>query len=73
MPTNSTQHPERIVREPELLEIVGLSRSSVYRQERAGTFPQRRQIGPHSVGWLYSHIQRWMENSNNSSLSKEEK
>jgi len=73
MPTSSNPQPERIVREPELLKIVGLSRSSVYRQERAGTFPQRRRIGPHSVGWLYSHIQQWMESPKNSSLSKEEK
>lgn len=52
---------DRIVREPECAELTGLSRVTRWRMERAGQFPQRRQISPNSVGWLHSEVMAWLE------------
>jgi prophage regulatory protein len=46
----------KILRKPEMLEKVGQSYASVWRQMQAGTFPQPVQLGPNSVGWLESEI-----------------
>jgi len=38
----------------------GKSRSTIWRWEKTGIFPRRRQLGPNSVAWLESDIQSWM-------------
>ncbi|EHE7040807.1 AlpA family phage regulatory protein, partial [Salmonella enterica subsp. enterica serovar Newport] len=40
--------------------ITGLSRSTVWRLEREGNFPQRRLAGKNSCGWLLSDLLLWM-------------
>lgn len=49
----------RIIRKPELFNIVGLSDSTVWRMERAGKFPRRIQLGAGSVGWIESEVEDW--------------
>ncbi|EHT6840127.1 AlpA family phage regulatory protein, partial [Salmonella enterica] len=39
---------ERLVRENERRKMTGLSRSTVWRLEREGTFPKRKQTGKNS-------------------------
>jgi prophage regulatory protein len=51
----------RILRTDEVTERTGLSRSSIWRLERDGVFPARRQISSKAVGWLSSDIERWIE------------
>jgi len=51
---------ERILRLPVVLNITGLSTSTLRRLERAGRFPQRRQLGVGSVGWVASEVDRWI-------------
>jgi len=51
---------DEIVRERECKRITGLSRSTRWRLERAGQFPQRRPISPGCVGWLLSEIDDWV-------------
>lgn len=55
------QKPDRVMRKKEVLAVVGLSDVSVWRQERAGTFPRRIKLGGNSVGWLQSEILGWLE------------
>ncbi len=50
----------RIIRTPELLEITGLSRTTIWRMEKKNTFPPRVQLGPHSVGWFYDEVMCWI-------------
>ena len=45
----------------ELLQVVPLSRTSVWRLESQGLFPKRRQITPQRVGWLVSEVEKWAE------------
>ena len=50
----------KIMRLPEVLEITGLSKASVYRMRAAGTFPAPRQLGPRAVGWPDAEIAKWI-------------
>ncbi len=51
----------RILRLVEVVRRVGLSPSTIWRLQRAGDFPRRRQVGPNSVGWLEHEIEEWLE------------
>jgi prophage regulatory protein len=50
----------KILRKPEVLSTVGLSYTTVWRLERAGHFPRRRQLGGRAVGWLENEIREWI-------------
>lgn len=54
--------PERIIRMRTVLARTGLSRSTVYRKIREGTFPPRIKISVHGAGWHESEIERWIAN-----------
>lgn len=51
----------RIVRRPQVLEVTGLSRATVYRLIDQGLFPAPVKLGPNSVGWRESEILLWLE------------
>lgn len=55
----AVQRP-RIIRKPELLNIVGLSDPTIWRMEREGTFPKRLRLGGNSCGWLESEVTGWL-------------
>ena len=50
------------IRRSQLKQLTGLSTSSVWRLEQAGEFPKRRKVG-HCVGWLYSEVENFLQNS----------
>lgn len=50
----------RILREPEVVELTGLSRMTLRRNEAAGTFHRRFRIGENAVGWLESEVDAWI-------------
>lgn len=52
--------PDRIVRLKTVLARTGLSRSTLYRKIREGTFPQQVRISIHGAGWRESAINRWI-------------
>jgi len=52
---------DTFMRWPEVKETTGLSRTTVWRLERAGGFPKRRQLGGNCVAWLESEVRGWME------------
>lgn len=52
---------DRILKLKEVQEIIPWSRSTFYRKEAEGIFPQRRNFGGgRSAGWLESEIQSWI-------------
>ena len=55
-----TQDSPRLLRLPEVIQKTGLSRSAVYRQEEAGTFPRRVSIGDNSRAWLEAEVDEWI-------------
>lgn len=42
-------------------DLTGLSTTTIWRMEKANTFPKRRKISDRAVGWLASDIQEWIE------------
>jgi len=52
---------DRIVRTEEVLQRTGAGRTTLWRWQREGRFPRRRQIGPGIVGWLESEVTGWLE------------
>ena len=51
---------DRLVREKERKSITSISRSTAWKLEREGKFPQRKQLGPKSCGWLLSDLLIWI-------------
>lgn len=51
----------KVYRLPQVVELVGLSPTTIWRKENAGTFPPRRKLSNRLVGWLASDIQDWLE------------
>ena len=51
----------KILRLPDVLDRVGKSKASIYRDEAADRFPKRIVLGANSVGWLESEIDAWIE------------
>lgn len=47
---------------PDVCKITGLSRSTVYKLIKAGTFPKQLKLTEHSSAWIASEIQGWADN-----------
>lgn len=52
---------DRLIRLPELLELTGTSKSTLWRWIRNGSFPPGVRSGPNSVRWRASQVQDWMD------------
>lgn len=50
----------RIVRLPEVIAVTGLSRATIYRKMKAGTFPKRYKIGTNAIGWRRADLDAWL-------------
>ena len=49
------------IRYPEVRRLTGgMGRTTVWRLEKAGRFPSRRQISPGSVAWLKDEVDAWI-------------
>ena len=61
---SSNNMPERIIRIKEVVELTGLSRTTLWRMEKTRKFPNRVSLGANSIGWRLSEIQDWIDNRN---------
>ncbi|MBU6444861.1 MAG: AlpA family phage regulatory protein [Alphaproteobacteria bacterium] len=52
--------PDKILRMRTVLQRTGLSRSTIYRKMKHGTFPNKVRISEHCCGWRESAINRWI-------------
>jgi len=41
--------------------VTSYSRTTIWREERAGRFPRRIQLSPGRVGWIGSEVLEWIE------------
>ena len=55
-------NPDRIVRIRTVLARTGLTRSTLYRKMKEGTFPKQVRISIHGAGWRESAVNQWIEN-----------
>ena len=51
---------KRYYRRPTLEDMLGLSRSTIYRMMQDGEFPRPVKIGRRAVGWSSKEIERWI-------------
>lgn len=61
----NTQHApqsqaDRFLRLPAVEQLVGIKRSTIYRQVAAAVFPKPIRLGPNTVAWRESEIHAWM-------------
>ena len=62
---NPENFPTRILRLPDVLQLVGLSKSTVYALIKAGLFPAPvRLSGSRAVGWVLSTVIAWIDSRN---------
>ncbi len=49
-----------ILRFPAVHKATGLSRTTIWRLERDGLFPNRRHLSANTVGWPRSEVEEWV-------------
>ena len=68
---------KRIVRLKELINITGLSRSTIYEKQNPKSpnfdaeFPRKINLGARAVGWISLDVQAWLNTVGTQSLSGE--
>lgn len=50
----------RFLRRKEVEAMTSLKDPQMWREEKAGRFPQRRKLTTRTVGWLESEVMEWM-------------
>ncbi len=50
-----------IMRSPEVIALVGVSRTTLWRMERDGIFPKRVQVSVRAVGWRREMVEKWIQ------------
>ena len=56
-----TEKPLRLIRLPEVVERVGLSKPSLYRLMKENRFPAAKKLGKRSVAWLSTDIDKFIK------------
>tara|TARA_B100000686_G_scaffold304161_1_gene341582 strand:+ start:475 stop:675 length:201 start_codon:yes stop_codon:yes gene_type:complete len=51
----------KILNAKQVVQITNLSRVTIWRMERAGSFPQRINISPNRIGWRDDDINKWID------------
>lgn len=58
--TNENELTTRFLRLPEVIHLIGLSRSQIYKMIKQGTFPPPILLSRRAVAWLERGIHQWM-------------
>jgi prophage regulatory protein len=53
--------PKQFLRLPAVIALVGKSRTAIYRDIQAGSFPAPIRIGARAVAWDSSAIESWQQ------------
>ena len=61
----------RMLRPPEVMERTGLSRTTIWRKVKDGSFPQPLVLGKNSIGWPAQIITDWLESRERRSYGAE--
>lgn len=48
------------LRLPDVLQVVNLSRTTLYRRISAGEFPEPYDLGGRASGWRRSEVEKWL-------------
>lgn len=60
--TSTTETPSVVlIRLPEVQQMIGLSRTTIWRAVRSGTFPSPLRVSQNAVAWRRDEIQTWIQ------------
>ena len=51
----------RFMRLTEVVQLTGVSRSTIYRWMATGEFPKQVSLGSNTVAWLEAEIEDWIQ------------
>ena len=51
----------RIIRIKELAELLDVSQMTLWRWQKAGTFPRALKLGANTRGWSYNQVRAWLD------------
>ena len=68
----NTPKRDRILRQTKVLEITGLSRTTIWRKVRANQFPKPIEISDNALGWWESEIMEHLANCPRRGTSRDE-
>lgn len=52
--------PLRLIRAPEVFELTGLRRTTIYEKVKAGDFPAPVKLSVRSVAWRLAEVEDWI-------------
>ncbi|WML90857.1 AlpA family transcriptional regulator [Thiothrix lacustris] len=52
---------ERLIRLPEVIQMTGISRTTVYEYIKRGTFPKSYRLATRLTAWKLSEITAWID------------
>jgi len=55
----------KIIRLNEVMDMTGLSRSTIYRMMDKEDFPLSTSLGERAIGWSMQEVQEWVQNKLN--------
>lgn len=58
------QISNRMLRSREVVNLTGLSKTTLWRLEKKGDFPARKQLSVGAVGWSLFEVELWMSSRN---------
>ncbi len=53
--------PDKIIRLAQVLNVTGLSESTIRRLEKKGAFPSKKQISEFRIGYSMNEVQKWVD------------
>lgn len=59
-PILKSENADRLLKLKEVMAIVSLGSTTIYRKMDSGEFPRARRLGPNCVRWLESDIVAWI-------------
>lgn len=65
-----TENTNRILRLREVMQTVGLGRSSIYRLIHKGTFPRPIKLSERAVGWNAGAVSEWLAERQQTSINQ---
>ncbi|UPU37880.1 AlpA family phage regulatory protein [Geomonas paludis] len=51
---------DKLIRRKKMLDLIGLSRTTQWRMEKAGRFPARVKLSSGAVGWHLAEVEAWV-------------
>jgi len=52
---------QRMLRLPQVIDLTGLGRDSIYRLGNAGCFPKPRKLSKRASAWREDEVRAWIE------------